>query len=212
MKLGKEAKAKLDNDKAKLVLLQSLLDVATSKRSSHYAGIYCSTDLGYWFATDGFRVFAVSVAVLPGTQGKYLPKPFAESFTLDPMPQVQCPDIERVVPSRNPVKVIRMEIPGIVGAADDKDYSGHMTVNFENKGTFTYLGKLPEEMLAPDHIHFNMTNWNHLGGYTAEISYYGPREALLVRPNGSKSTPLESPWFSLIMPTRDPGEELIKMV
>ncbi len=213
MKLGKEAKVKLENDKGKMVLLQSLLDVATSKRGGYYAGIYFEEDLGYWYSTDGFRVFAVSSELLPGKQGKFLPKPFAENLDLEPMPApLNKLPITQLIQAKRPKHTISMQIPGIVGAADEKHYAGHMTLNFENKGAFTYLGKLPEEMLAPDHIHFNMFNWSHLGGYTATISYYATDRSLLVRPMHTNKPPLECLWFSLIMPTRDPGTEIVKMV
>ena len=213
MKLGKEAKVKLDNDKTKLTLFQSLLDVGTAKRGGHYGGVYFDSEIGYWYSTDGFRVFGVSGDLLPGKHGKFLPKPFAEGLELEAAPAKLHPlNIKPLIPVKKPKQVISMDIPGIVGAADEKQYTGHMTLNFENKGAFTYLGKLPDELLAPDHIHFNMFNWSHLGGYTATISYYDPKESLLVRPMHSNKPPLECLWFSLIMPTRDPGEEIVKMV
>jgi len=103
-----------------------------------------------------------------------------------------------------------MTVPLIMSAADDKKYAGHMTMNFEKDGYFTYLGKLPEVKLAADYVHFNMCNWSHLGGREIILNYYGPKASTLILPaNGTNKEALSNKWFSIIMPTRDPGNEII---
>jgi hypothetical protein len=216
MKLGKDAKTAIDGDPHKAWLLQALLDATTSRKGSHYTGICFSDKLNYWYSTDGFRLFAAAGSLLPGKAGKFIPKPFAESLALEPVPETNAwrnPDIECLIPKQQPKKIVTMYIPKVVSAADDKNYDGHMTLNFEKDGYYTYLGKLPPEKLAEDHIHFYMANWSHLGGNTVRILYYAKNEGVLVLPaKGTNKNALENEWFSLIMPTKHPGEELIRDV
>lgn len=210
MKLGKSAKAKLSPEAHWAA--QSLVDCSLPvKGREHYSGIYYVKDIGYWFSTDGFRVFGTSLIGDLGGSGKYTPKSFAENLELVPIPEATSwfPDFASLFPRHEPSDNFTLSVPGVVAAADLKKYTGHMTMNFENDGVFVYFGQLPEGRLSEKHLHFNMHYWSHVGGENVRVLYYGKQAPLVILPAESRNiVGTENKWCSLIMPTKDPGEIL----
>lgn len=213
MKLGKEAKIKL-GEKDVIWAAQALVDcAATVKGRELYGGVYFCKKLGVWFGLDGLRLFATKLPIKQEENGKFIAKRFAEDLTCSPVPEEESswkPDLESFIPKGQAAGEAILQLPGVIAAADDKNYSAQMTINFEKDGVFTYLGEIPQARLSDKHIHFNMAVWAHLGGQRVRVLYYGKLSPMIILPaEGPSEWSPRVKWFSLAMPSREPGDGLI---